>query len=91
MTAAYMQNCFPNTIPGATTWTSPPLEIVTYQSLFYADLATSLLTLRRVCCDAWEAMGQPMPPELWRSCHRREPGQTAETGWAEKVTLPTRH
>ena len=50
MTAAYMQllihtmnnSLFPNTDPAAMTWTGPPPEIVTVQSLLYASLATSL-------------------------------------------------
>lgn len=33
---------FPGTIPNATTWASPPPEIVTFQSLLYASLPTPL-------------------------------------------------
>ena len=51
MTAAYMRilihnmnnSLFPDTDPSLVTWTGPPPEIVTVQSLLYASLATSLL------------------------------------------------
>ena len=50
MTAAYMQilihavngSLFPDANPASATWTGPPPEIVTVQSLLYASLATSL-------------------------------------------------
>ena len=50
MTAAYMQilinavnsSLFPNADPGVITWTGPPPEIITVQSLLYASLTTSL-------------------------------------------------
>jgi len=50
MTAAYMRilihtmnnSLFPDTDPSSTTWTGPPPEIVTVQSLLYASLTTSL-------------------------------------------------
>ena len=50
MTAAYMRilihtmnnSLFPDTDPDSATWTGPPPEIVTVQSLLYASLATSL-------------------------------------------------
>ena len=50
MTAAYMQilihamnaSLFPDAVPDAATWTGPPPEIVTVQSLLYASLTTSL-------------------------------------------------
>jgi hypothetical protein len=50
MTAAYMRilihtmnnSLFPDADPSSTTWTGPPPEIVTVQSLLYASLATSL-------------------------------------------------
>ena len=50
MTAAYMQilihamndSLFPDVNPASATWTGPPPEIVTVQSLLYASLATSL-------------------------------------------------
>jgi len=50
MTAAYMQilihtmnnSLFPDANPSSTTWTGPPPEIITVQSLLYASLATSL-------------------------------------------------
>jgi len=50
MTAAYMRilihtmnnSLFPDADPGSTTWTGPPPEIVTVQSLLYASLTTSL-------------------------------------------------
>ena len=50
MTAAYMQilihavnnSLFPDANPDSITWTGPPPEIVTVQSLLYASLATSL-------------------------------------------------
>ena len=50
MTAAYMQilihavnnSLFPDANPNSVTWTGPPPEIVTVQSLLYASLATSL-------------------------------------------------
>ena len=51
MTAAYMRilihnmnnSLFPDADPSLVTWTGPPPEIVTVQSLLYASLATSLL------------------------------------------------
>ena len=51
MTAPYMRilihnmnnSLFPDTDPSLVTWTGPPPEIVTVQSLLYASLATSLL------------------------------------------------
>jgi len=50
MTAAYMQilihavdsSLFPDANPDSVTWSGPPPEIVTVQSLLYASLATSL-------------------------------------------------
>ena len=50
MTAAYMRilihavnsSLFPDANPDSVTWTGPPPEIVTVQSLLYASLATSL-------------------------------------------------
>ncbi|KAF9789594.1 hypothetical protein BJ322DRAFT_1119443, partial [Thelephora terrestris] len=50
MTAAYMRilihnmnnSLFPDADPSSTTWTGPPPEIVTVQSLLYSSLATSL-------------------------------------------------
>ena len=50
MTAAYMQilihavnsSLFPDANPNSVTWTGPPPETVTVQSLLYASLATSL-------------------------------------------------
>ena len=50
MTAAYMQilihtmnnSLFSDVDPNAVTWTGPPQEIITVQSLLYASLATSL-------------------------------------------------
>jgi len=50
MTAAYMRilihamnnSLFPDADPTSATWTGPPPEIVTVQSLLYASLATSL-------------------------------------------------
>ena len=50
MTAAYLKilihatndSLFPGADPGSITWTGPPPEIVTVQSLLYASLATSL-------------------------------------------------
>ena len=50
MTAAYMRilihtmnnSLFPDADPGSGTWTGPPPEIVTVQSLLYASLTTSL-------------------------------------------------
>jgi len=50
MTAAYMQilihavnnSLFPDANPDSVTWSGPPHEIVTVQSLLYASLATSL-------------------------------------------------
>ena len=50
MTAAYMRilihavnsSLFPDADPDSATWTGPPPEIVTVQSLLYASLATSL-------------------------------------------------
>ena len=50
VTAAYMRilihtmnnSLFPDADPGSATWTGPPPEIVTVQSLLYASLATSL-------------------------------------------------
>ena len=50
MTAAYMRilihavnaSLFPDAIPDPTTWSGPPPQIVTIQSLLYASLATSL-------------------------------------------------
>ena len=50
MTVAYMRilihtmnnSLFPDTDPSSTTWTGPPPEIVTVQSLLYASLMTSL-------------------------------------------------
>jgi len=50
MTAAYMQilihavnnSLFPDANPNSVTWTGPPPEIVTVQSLLYASLTTSL-------------------------------------------------
>ena len=50
MTAAYLRilihnmnnTLFPDADPSSTTWTGPPPEIVTVQSLLYASLATSL-------------------------------------------------
>ena len=50
MTAAYMRilihavngSLFPDADPAAITWTGPPPEIITVQSLLYASLATSL-------------------------------------------------
>jgi len=50
MTAAYMRilihtmnnSLFPDADPSTTTWTGPPPEIVTIQSLLYASLTTSL-------------------------------------------------
>ena len=50
MTAAYMRilihtmnnSLFPDADPSSTTWTGPPPEIVTVQSLLYASLTTSL-------------------------------------------------
>jgi len=50
MTAAYMRilihtmnnSLFPDADPNSVTWTGPPAEIVTVQSLLYASLATSL-------------------------------------------------
>jgi len=50
MTAAYMRilvhtmnsSLFPDADPASTTWTGPPPEIVTVQSLLYASLTTSL-------------------------------------------------
>jgi len=50
MTAAYMQilihavnnSLFPDVNPDSVTWSGPPPEIVTVQSLLYASLATSL-------------------------------------------------
>ena len=50
MTAAYMQilihamnnSLFPDANPNSATWTGPPPEIVTVQSLLYASLAASL-------------------------------------------------
>jgi len=50
MTAAYMRilihtmnnSLFPDADPSSITWTGPPPEIVTVQSLLYASLATSL-------------------------------------------------
>jgi len=52
MTAAYMRilihnmnnSLFPDTDPNYPTWTNPPSEIVTVQSLLYASLATSLFS-----------------------------------------------
>ena len=51
MTAAYIRilvhtmnaSLFPNAITDATTWSGPPPDIVTVQSLLYASLAASLL------------------------------------------------
>jgi len=51
MTATYMQylvhnvnnSLFPTVDPNSATWTGPPPEIVTVQSILYASLATSLL------------------------------------------------
>ena len=51
MTAAYLRilihnmnsSLFPDSDPSLVTWTGPPPEIVTVQSLLYASLATSLL------------------------------------------------
>ncbi|KAF9644734.1 hypothetical protein BDM02DRAFT_3190330 [Thelephora ganbajun] len=51
MTAAYMRvlihavnnTLFPDADPGSVTWTGPPPDVVTVQSLLYASLATSLL------------------------------------------------
>ena len=50
MTAAYMRilihavnaSLFPDADPNSITWTEPPAEIITIQSLLYASLATSL-------------------------------------------------
>jgi len=50
MTVAYLRilihtmnnSLFPDADPNSTTWTGPPPEIVTVQSLLYASLATSL-------------------------------------------------
>jgi len=52
LTAAYMRilihnvnnSLFPDADPNHTTWTNPPSEIVTVQSLLYASLATSLFS-----------------------------------------------
>jgi len=52
MTATYMRilihnmnsSLFPDAHPNSTTWTAPPSEIVTVQSLLYASLATSLFS-----------------------------------------------
>ena len=52
MTAAYMRilihnmnnSIFPDADPNPTTWTNPPSEIVTVQSLLYTSLATSLFS-----------------------------------------------
>ena len=51
MTAAYVQilihaansSLFPNANPNSVTWTGPPPETITVQSLLYASLTTSLL------------------------------------------------
>ena len=52
MTAAYMRilihtvnnSLFPDADPSTITWTGPPAEIITVQSLLYASLATSLFS-----------------------------------------------